>query len=46
MIEDILKQLYHVQYSGRIANLDAMASALKVSGGKLLKVVEKCPEKN
>lgn len=40
LIEDILKQLYHVEYSGRRASLNAMAGALKISDTKLLTLVE------
>ncbi len=40
LIEDILKQLYHVEYSGRKASLNAMAGALKISDKKLLRLVE------
>lgn len=39
-VEDILKQLYHVEYSGRKATLNAMAGALKISDGKLVKLIE------
>lgn len=44
-MEDILKQLYHVEYSGRKATLNAMAGALKVSVDKLLDVIEYLAEK-
>lgn len=40
LTEDILKQLYHVEYSGKKASLDAMAGALKIPHRKLVKLVE------
>jgi len=46
LIEDILKQLYHVEYSGRKASLNAMAGALKISDKKLLKLVEEMSLRN
>lgn len=39
-VEDILKQLYHVEYSGRKATLNAMAGALKLSDRKLVELIE------
>jgi len=39
-IEDILKQLYHVEYSGRKATLNAMAGALKLSHGRIVELIE------
>ena len=40
LIEDILKQLYHVEYSGRSASLNDMAGALKVKDKRLVKIIE------
>ncbi|MDA0196384.1 MAG: metal-dependent transcriptional regulator [Bacteroidetes bacterium] len=40
LVEDILKQLYHVEYSGRTASLNAMAGALKLSDRKIVRLVE------
>ena len=45
LIEDILKQLYHVEYSGKKASLNAMAGALKLSDRKLIKLVEEISSK-
>ncbi len=39
-IEDILKQLYHVEYGGKRATLNAMAGALKIEYSKLVPVIE------
>ncbi|MEP0367457.1 MAG: metal-dependent transcriptional regulator [Cyclobacteriaceae bacterium] len=39
-VEDILKQLYHVEYSKRKATLNAMAGALKISDSKLVDLIE------
>jgi len=39
-MEDVLKQLYHVEYSGRKATLNAMAGALKLSDKKLVSLIE------
>lgn len=39
-VEDILKQLYHVAYSGRKATLNAMAGALKMRDSKLVDLIE------
>ncbi len=39
-IEDILKQLYHVEYSGKTATLNAMAGALKLTHSKLVELIE------
>ncbi len=38
--EDILKQLYHVEYSGRSAGLNEMAGALKIADEKLVEMIE------
>lgn len=46
LIEDILKQLYHVEYSGRKASLNAMAGALKISDKKLIRLVEEMSMRN
>lgn len=39
-IEDILKQLYHVEYSGKIATFNAMSGALNLSSSKLVELIE------
>lgn len=39
-VEDILKQLYHVEYGGKKATLDAMAGALKMGYGNLVSIIE------
>lgn len=39
-VEDILKQLYHVAYSGRKATLNAMGGALKMKDKKLVILIE------
>lgn len=39
-IEDILKQLYHVEYGGKKATLNAMAGALKLNHGQLIELIE------
>ncbi len=39
-VEDILKQLYHVEYSGRKATLNGMSGALKMNYGKLVDLIE------
>lgn len=39
-IEDVLKQLYHVEYSGRKASLNAMAGALKINDRRLVSLIE------
>lgn len=39
-IEDILKQLYHVEYSSKKATLNAMAGALKLSHTRLVELIE------
>lgn len=39
-IEDVLKQLYHVEYSGRKASLNAMAGALKINDRRLVNLIE------
>ncbi len=44
-IEDILKQLFHVEYGGRAASLNAMAGALRLSHRKLIKLVEEMTQK-
>ena len=44
-IEDILKQLFHVQQSGRDATFLAMAGALSMSNKKLVKLVEEMSSK-
>ena len=41
LIEDILKQLYHVEYSGRTASFNDMAGALKMKDDKLVSLLEK-----
>lgn len=41
LIEDVLKQLFHVEYSKRTASLNDMAGALKIANDKLVAVVEK-----
>ena len=41
LIEDILKQLFHVEYSKRTASLNDMAGALQVPNNKLVDIVEK-----
>ncbi len=46
LIEDILKQLYHVEYSGRVSSLRAMAGALRISDRKLIKYVEEMSKSN
>ncbi|MDH5610713.1 MAG: metal-dependent transcriptional regulator, partial [Cyclobacteriaceae bacterium] len=46
MIEDVLKQLYHVEYSGRRATLNALAGALKISHKKLVSLIELMIVKN
>ncbi len=40
IIEDILKQLFHVEYSGRKATLNAMAGALSISKTSLVQMIE------
>ena len=40
LIEDILKQLYHVEYSGRTASLNDMAGALKIKDSQLVALIE------
>ena len=40
LIEDILKQLYHVEYSGRTASLNDMAGALKIKDKRLVSLIE------
>ena len=39
-IEDILKQLYHVEYSGKKASLNDMSGALKIRHDKLVSLIE------
>lgn len=39
-IEDILKQLFHVEQSGRKASLDGLAGALKLPHSKLIKYID------
>ncbi|WP_258105021.1 metal-dependent transcriptional regulator [Marinoscillum sp. MHG1-6] len=39
-VEDVLKQLYHVQHSNKKATLNAMAGALKMSDSKLVYLLE------
>lgn len=39
-IEDILKQLYHVEYGGKRATLNAMAGALKIEYDQLVPLIE------
>jgi len=38
--EDILKQLFHVEYSGRTAGLNDMAGALKIADKQLVEIIE------
>lgn len=40
LIEDILKQLFHVQQSGKFASFMAMSGALKISHKRLVKLVD------
>ena len=40
LIEDILKQLYHVEYGGRVASLNDMAGALKIKDKRLVVLIE------
>ena len=40
LIEDVLKQLYHVEYAGDSASLNDMAGALRLSQRKLVSVIE------
>ena len=44
--EDILKQLYHVQQSKRIATLDNLSGALQLTRKKILPVVENMSRSN
>lgn len=46
LIEDILKQLFHVEYSGRIASLNDMAGALKIGDKKLVDIIEQMTQGN
>jgi DtxR family Mn-dependent transcriptional regulator len=46
LIEDILKQLYHVEYSGRQASLNDMAGAMKLKDEKLIALLEKTTDLN
>ena len=46
LIEDILKQLYHVEYSGRNASLNDMAGAMKMKHEKLISLLEKTTDLN
>jgi DtxR family Mn-dependent transcriptional regulator len=46
LIEDILKQLYHVEYSGKKAGFNDMAGALKMKDEKLLMLIEKATALN
>lgn len=46
LIEDILKQLYHVEYSGNTAGFNEMAGALKMNDDTLLDLIEKATEAN
>jgi DtxR family Mn-dependent transcriptional regulator len=46
LIEDILKQLYHVEYSGRTASLNDMAGALKIKDRRLVALIEVMANKN
>lgn len=41
LIEDILKQLYHVEQSQRIATLDNLSGALQLSRKKILSVIDR-----
>lgn len=40
LTEDVLKQLFHVQQSGKIASFQAMAGALQINQKKLVRLVE------
>ncbi len=40
VIEDILKQLYHVEYSGHTTSLNGLSGALKISHKKLVDLIE------
>ncbi|MCP4456827.1 MAG: DtxR family transcriptional regulator [Cytophagales bacterium] len=40
LIEDVLKQLFHVEYSGRSAGLNDMAGALEIVDNKLVEIIE------
>ncbi|MFZ9044755.1 MAG: iron dependent repressor, metal binding and dimerization domain protein [Cyclobacteriaceae bacterium] len=40
LAEDVLKQLFHVEQSGKLADLNAMSGALSISQKKLIEVVE------
>jgi len=44
--EDILKQLFHVEYSGRMAGLNDMAGALKIADKKLVEIIELMTQDN
>ena len=44
LIEDILKQLYHVEYSGRAASFNDMAGAMKIKDETLIDLLEKASE--
>ena len=46
LTEDILKQLYHVEQSKRIATLDNLSGALQVTRKKILPVVERMSRSN
>jgi len=46
IIEDILKQLYHVESSGRIAGINDMAGALKLKHEKIIGLIEKATALN
>jgi len=46
LIEDVLKQLFHVEYSGRTAGLNDMAGALKIADQKLVEIIELMTKSN
>ncbi len=46
LIEDILKQLYHVEYSGNKAGFNELAGALKMNDDALLVLIEKATDAN
>lgn len=39
LIEDILKQLYHVQHCNRIATISGLSGALKIKNSKVLQII-------
>ncbi|MFY0688654.1 MAG: metal-dependent transcriptional regulator [Cyclobacteriaceae bacterium] len=44
LIEDILKQLYHVQKSNTSANVSSLAGALRIGNARLISIVEHMSE--